>query len=277
MSFKDLAKLINNASKDKTPAEEFLEKLHRAQTMLEKQHREKRPPSDKFSPSSIGGCMRQLAFKVTRAPLDEEQKISPDLISIGESGTDRHDRIQAVISKMEGLGLGVEWVDVGDYLSDNPVEGTEVIGREGLETKLYNSVINANFRCDGVIKMKGNYYILEIKTETSFKFMQRFSPEPKHIVQASCYAACIGIPDVIFLYENRDLCNKKPFLVHVTDEMIQENVIGIVETVNSSIESSLLPEVTSEKKECNYCRYTEHCKRFDKGETPYDYKKWRDG
>ena len=44
-------------------------------------------------------------------------------------------------------------------------------------------------------------YIIEIKTETSMKFNKRFEPDPKHLLQAACYSICLGVDEVIFLYE----------------------------------------------------------------------------
>ena len=60
---------------------------------------------------------------------------------------------------------------------------------------------------------------MEIKTETMFKFTKHTEPYDEHKMQATCYGMCLGVDDVIFLYENRDNFEKKAYTFHITQEM----------------------------------------------------------
>jgi len=254
--FKNLAKMISNATKEKTPEQEFLYYLNEAIGRLDKET--SRPPSQSYKPSSMGGCLRNCYFQVVGAKPDVKLTTDPQLVGMGQSGTARHEHIQTAISQMQRLGYDVEWIDVGDYLKLHPMSGTIVKERKGMETKLYNEVFNISFMCDGIIKLNGRYYILEIKTEVSFKFQVRMQPEPDHKIQSYCYSLCLGIDSIMFLYENRDVCQKKTFLVHVTPEN-KEEVVHKIETCNSHIENETVPPKETDK--CKYCQYTEECKK----------------
>jgi CRISPR/Cas system-associated exonuclease Cas4 (RecB family) len=260
MSFKNLAKLVKQATESNSPAKEFQNMFERAVKLLEQQN--KKQPSQTYKPSSLGGCMRKVYFEVTGAPVDPNPDIDPDLVAIAENGTDRHIRIQTVITKMKELGLDCEWIDVEEYLKKWPVNGTVVVERDGLETKLKNEILNLSFKCDGIIKFKGEYYILEIKTEASFKWNGRTDAEEKHKVQASAYSLALGINKVLFIYEQRDLCKKKYIVVEVTDQDKQEKVVDYINTVDDYVERSEVPPKTNKKSECNYCDYKQECKKW---------------
>ena len=260
-SLKNIAKLVKQAKDvDTSPAKQFLEYLDRAIVMSERQNQ--RPPSMTYKPSSLGGWRRRVYFEVTGAPIDPNPSIDPSGVGIMESGTDRHERIQEYVIKMKELGIPCEWIDVEEYLKMYPQKGTRVIEKKGYETKLRNDVLNLSFMCDGIIKMDGKYYILEIKTEASFKWNGRTDAEAKHKVQAACYSVALGIDDIIFLYEQRDFCKKKPFHVHVTDEDKDTHVIHEINTIEDYRERKEVPDKTTKKSECNYCPFKEECKKW---------------
>lgn len=258
MSFKNLAKLVKQATEEQSPAQDFLNMFNQATSRLDEQ----RQPSKTFKPSSLGGCIRKVYFEVTGAPIDANPDINPDMVGVGQSGTDRHERMQTTITHMKELGYDVEWIDVAEYLKIRPQMGTEVVERKGMETKLRNTVLNLSFMCDGIIKFKGKYYILEIKTEASFKYMKRFDVEPDHLVQGTSYSTALGINLILFIYENRDLCQKKTFVVEITDEDKQDKVIHTIETVNDHIEREVVPEKSTVKKHCTYCQFKGECKKW---------------
>lgn len=253
MSLRNIAKMVSEASKEKTPEQEFLQSLNR--TIVNMQT--KRKPSKTIKPSSLGGCKRNIYFQLIGAEIDKESTITAEVIGMGESGTDRHERLQAAIIQMPE----VEWVDVEEYLKARPELGTVVQKKVGYEYKLYNEALNLSCLCDGIIKFKGKYYILEIKTEASFKWNNRYAPEEKHKVQATAYAIALGIKDVIFLYENRDVCGKKTFLYKVSDDEIETLVTEIYEIIDMA-ESGEVPPKSDDKRECNYCQYKEECKKW---------------
>lgn len=252
---KDLAKLINNSTKERTPAQKFGELLEET---ISRNGQKNRPPSRTYKPSSIGGCMRKSYFQIVGAPLDETQKPTADLVGIWESGTDRHERIQKHIQTMKEHGFDVEWVDVEEFLKRRPVKGTIFKEKIGNEYKLYNFILNISFMCDGIIKFEGRYYILEIKTEDQFKHKGRIGPTKKHIDQAASYAICLGIDQIMFIYEWREYTSKHYFDYVITDKE-KEEVVHYIETCEAHREAEVVPKMTDKKSECKYCPYQEYC------------------
>lgn len=267
MNLRDLAKMVNRATEDKNPAEQFMHDLNQV-IQMENQPRPVRP---NFKPSMLGGCLRRVYFCVTGVEPDYNLP-SPELVGMGESGTDRHDRIQNYVAKMKEKGFQWEWIDVAKFVETRKPTGTRVIEQVGMETKLYNDILDLSFMCDGVIKdtSTGQYYILEIKTEASFKFNTHDGIYDDHEIQGSCYSVALGIDKIIFLYENRDFCSKKVGYVEITDEMKQLNVLDRIEFVNNYVADGKVPPKTvstnsiilNDRKQCTYCSYKEECKKW---------------
>jgi CRISPR/Cas system-associated exonuclease Cas4 (RecB family) len=266
-SFSNLAKMITEATRQKPIEEEFLYMLE--ESIVRHDLSERRKPSQTFKPSSLGGCLRSVYYEVTGADLDPDTTTTASSVGIRESGTDRHIRIQTAIARMKSMGYPYEYMDVEEYLKKHPQKGTRVVEKNGMETKVYNEILNLSFMCDGILLRNGVYYVLEIKTETSNKAYNRIDPEPKHKIQATCYSIAFSIPRVIYIYENRDVCTKKSFLYVVSEEDKFEKVIAPIEEVNNHIEMRTLPPKTTNKKECRYCNYQEKCRRDEITESYY--------
>lgn len=258
---KNLAKMIAEKAKEKTPSEEFAHMLEEAIIRLAAE--ENRTPSKTFKPSSLGGCLRKMYYQVVGVEEDAGIDSTASSVGITQSGKDRHERIQKAVSEMKRLGYPVQWIDVEEYLKKRPQQGTKVVSKQGMETKLYNEILNMSFLCDGLFTMDGVYFVLEIKTEVSFKSNKREAPEEEHITQAACYSATLGIDRIMYVYENRDLCTKKVFMHIVNDDDKFNLVIAPIETVNTHIETGTVPPMTDKKKLCKYCDYKTRCKRDD--------------
>jgi CRISPR/Cas system-associated exonuclease Cas4 (RecB family) len=116
------------------------------------------------------------------------------------------------------------------------------------------------FLCDGLIRYKGELFVLEIKTESTHKYDRHQDPWPEHIIQATCYAMNLQVYKVLFLYENRDCCTKKAFLVTVTDDMIKrvEDIIG---RVDKAVDDNKIPPRCENANKCAYCKYKTQCKK----------------
>jgi CRISPR/Cas system-associated exonuclease Cas4 (RecB family) len=248
-----LSKMIKTAKKNSV-AEDFRADL---EYCIEQENKREYIPSKSFKPSGISGCKRSLFYELTGIRPDEEPP-NVNLTGICESGTDRHETIQYYVMKMRKHNIDCEWVDVGQYVKDNNIPHTEIVSQNGNETKLYNKAYNLRFLCDGLIKYKGEYYILEIKTESSNKFNMHTEPWPEHILQASCYSLVLQVPKVIFLYENRDICSKKAMLVNVTSEM-KEHIRNIIWQVERYIDDDIIPPKEPDK--CKYCKYQSQCRK----------------
>lgn len=219
-----------------------------------------RKPSKSYKPSSLH-CIRNMYFQITGAECESDRATS-ELVGICESGTDRHDRIQKACMAMKDNGIDCEYVNVGEFVKSRGLNDLEVVSQNGNETKLFNTKLNISFLCDGVIRYKGKYYILEIKTETSNKFWDRKDVNPDHILQGTAYSVNLGLDDVLFLYECRDNCAKKTFMLHVTDKMKQD-LVGKITECDGYVNRMICPPKPEDvsKKACSYCNYAELCKR----------------
>lgn len=252
-----LTKLIK-AAQSNDVANTFVRDL---ETVIEKESIRKGLPTPSYKPSGIGGCMRLMYYHITQEQPDGGG-MDANLAGMCESGTDRHERIQNYVMMMKKHNIECEWVDVGEYLKEHPVEGTTVIENKGNETKCFNSVYNLRFLCDGIIKYRGEYFILEIKTESTFKHNHDDAFE-KHKKQATCYSASLGIDKVIFLYENRDSCGKKAFLVEIT-ELMKKNLHDTIRSCDLCVETKTVPPRCEDRNECIYCDYKNACRRDGK-------------
>lgn len=216
-------------------------------------------PSKKYKPSSMN-CIRSMYYQIIGADLDKQQQKSSDFFGICESGTDRHKRIQYAVTKMKDFGIDCEYIDVGSYIEQNNID-LIVDGREEFETKVYDEKRNIIFLCDGIIKYNGELYILEIKTESSYKWLDRSYVDEKHLNQAYTYALELGIDKVLFIYENRDVCTKKPYILTVTEDnkkYIENRIHNCDEYVSQNIVPPVEEHINS--KICQYCDYRTRCK-----------------
>ena len=217
-------------------------------------------PSRRYKPSSMN-CLRSMYYQIIGADLDKQQQKSSDFYGICESGTDRHKRIQYAITQMKKYGIDCEYVDVESFIKSNNIEHLVVESKEEFETKVYDKNRNIIFLCDGLIKYKGEYYILEIKTESSYKWLDRSYVDDKHLNQAYTYSLELGIDKIMFMYENRDICSKKPYILTVSDEnrkFIEDRVSSCDKYVSDGIVPPIDANVTN--RICQYCDYKTICK-----------------
>lgn len=252
-----LLNVLNLANIEELPIEkQFLNDLR---TSIELQdQKESRKPSLTYKPSSLH-CIRNMYYQVIGAEAKADRS-SSELVGICESGTDRHERIQRAVASMKENGIDCEYVNVGDYVKTHNLPDIEVVSQQGMETKLFNKNYNMSFLCDGVIKYKGKYYILEIKTETNNKFWNRENVNPDHILQGTAYSLNLNLNDVLFLYECRDNCAKKAFMLHVTDTMRQD-LVSKIRNCDYCVESNTVPPkpLDLSRSTCAYCDYAERC------------------
>ena len=247
---------------EETPAETTVESnfLRDLKYSIEKDDQvNKRKGSNFYKPSSMN-CIRSMYYTRIEAEQDEEQ-MPYTLIGICNSGTDTHERLQTAVSKMKDYDIDCEYIDVGKYVNRRKKlkENIEVVSKSGMETKLFHKKLKMSFLCDGIIKYKGKYYILEIKTEISNKWYTRKGVDPKHYNQATAYSLSLGIPDVIFLYVNRDNLDMKTFKFTPTDDMKMELESKII-TCEDYVEKNITPE-RPEGVSCAYCRFVTQCRK----------------
>ena len=257
-SLKSIHNLINMAVKETPVNERFLQDLKASIERMDADN--SRKPSQTYKPSSMN-CIRNMYYQVVGAEQDPGRS-EYCLIGICESGSDRHERIQNAVSHMKDYGVDCEYIDVADYITRNNLDRLEVVGKQGFETKLYHKDLNISFLCDGIVRYQGKYYILEIKTESVYKWQSRTDVAEEHHNQATCYSMCFGINDVLFVYENRDNCDKKCYVFTVTDDM-RMGVVTKIEECDLYVKQGTPPPkpVDVPKKACTYCSYKTECRK----------------
>ena len=253
-----LLNVLKLASVQELPIEQqFLNDL-KASIELE-EVKNSRMPSQTYKPSSMH-CIRNMYYQVMGVE-GKADRSSCELVGICESGTDRHERLQRAVMAMKTNNIDCEYVNVADYVREHKLDYLEIVSQQGNETKLYHKDLNISFLCDGVIRYKNHYYILEIKTETSNKFWDRQSINLDHILQGTAYSEALKIPEVIFLYECRDNCGKKTFKLNVTDEM-RKALVDKIKECDGYVERKIAPPKPADlsRGACAYCSYSERCK-----------------
>lgn len=261
-SLKSLLSLVGEAENSSPIADSFLNQL--IQSIEKTANKNTYVPSTHYKPSSMN-CIRNMYYQQMRTPLDKDIK-SYNLIAIGESGTDRHERIQCAVAQMRENGFDCDYVDVAQYIKQQQEMGNlcDVVikGKRGVETQLYNAALDLSFLCDGIICFKGKYYILEIKTEASKKWINRKDVDEAHQRQATAYSISLGIDDVLFIYENRDICEKKAFMYHVSDKQ-KEKLICLIQTCDEYLDMCIVPPkpLNITTKICQYCAYRSKCRK----------------
>ena len=251
-----LMKTIDLELNNTEPEKSFLQDLKRSIELTNKKDFVK--GSNFYKPSSMG-CMRQMYYIRTDAEMDEHED-GYQIIGICNNGTDTHVRVQTYISRMKENGMDCEYIDVADFVNSRELNDVEVVSKSGMETKLFHRQLKLSFLCDGIIKYKGVYYILELKTEGSSKFFNRQGVNPDHYNQATCYSIALGLDNVIFVYISRDTYDMKSFMFNVTDDM-KQSITGLILNCENYVQEKKTPPkpVVPDKKSCMYCHYKTRC------------------
>lgn len=262
-SLKNVTKLIARANSVVPIEQQFIEDLKRSIEM--DANKEFRKPSATYSPSGMG-CIRAMYYK--RIGVDVVPDSSYTMIGICEAGTDRHERIQNAISKMAANGFDCTYVDVADYVKSRGLDDhLDIIDKCGNETKLYDRIRNVSFLCDGIIKYQGKYYIVEFKTESSFKWKDRKGVDPKHYNQAITYSLELQLDSVLFVYINRDICDYKAYMFNVSDDD-RQRISTLIDTCEQYAIKKEVPPKPEEAtdKTCAYCAYKDLCRTDSNGQ-----------
>lgn len=261
-TLKNVCRLIQEANTQIPIEQSFLSDLKRSIELTDKAN--ERKPSQTYKPSSMH-CIRNMYYQRTGAQQDEGYT-SYTLIGICNSGSDIHERVQQAVIDMATNGIDCEYINVADFVRQREIKGVKVVKEPDFEkgeyeTKLYHDELSMSFLCDGIIRYKGKYYILELKTESINKWMTRKGVDPKHYMQATAYSLAFNLSDVIFVYINRDMLDMKAFLFTPTDEMKTE-LIGKISECDAYIDKHQVPPKPEDlpKSVCEYCNYKSACR-----------------
>ena len=256
-SLKNIFALLDAEQENIPPEKAFLNDFKRSIEMCA--DKERRPPSRTFKPSSMN-CMRQSYYQLTGA---EQDPVSSNysLVNICNSGTDIHERLQRAVAQMRENGMDCDYVDVAEFVKSRELPLDIVDSGKSMETKLYSKQYNVSFLCDGIIRYHGHYYILELKTESIYKWQNRQGVDPMHYNQGAMYSMLLGLPEVLFIYINRDVMDMKAYLYEPSKELIL-NLQEYMRDCNSYVALQSVPPVSGVlKKACVYCEYHNMCNK----------------
>lgn len=253
-----LKKVAGLIHKKITPADTFLRNLD---DFIEKKNSDRPVPSKSFKPSSMK-CDRNMWYQLHGSTPDEG--VDPvNLVRICENGSDSHERIQQYIIDMGKEEDSIwEYYDVEKYIKENNLVDLEIVGKNGLETKVFNKKYNIRFQTDGILynRLTKTFYIFEFKTEGSNKWNIREDVDPNHYYQADAYLLSFEIKTgVIFVYEDRNMLGHKAFLYPYNEERVNNLKARLLNIIQME-KDNILPEATKDKKACLYCHYSELCK-----------------
>ena len=257
-SLNNVIRLINEVTHELPAEQSFLADLKRSIEITDAKGI--KTPTRPYKPSSMG-CIRSMYYQLTGTEPDKTPS-SYMMVGICNSGTDIHVRVQKAIEDMKNNGIECEYIDVAEFVKSRNLTDLEIISKNGMETKLFHKKLNMRFMCDGIIKYKNHYYILELKTEASFKFNDRKDVDPKHYNQGTAYSIAFGLDEVLFVYISRDVLDMKAYMLTVTDEM-KQNLIGKITECDGYVERHIAPPIpdTVPKRTCSYCSYKETCRK----------------
>lgn len=217
-----------------------------------------------LSPSGLI-CPRAAAFKLSGYWQEgKEETYDSDLVM--EMGTFVHERIQKFLRASD------IWVEVEDYLKEFPELNIEInpFQKHAGETSLLFSGERGNikvppfsFQCDGIVKIDGEYYLVEIKSETERAWENRRAPNPKHALQGTAYSFLYGIKNILWIYASRESfgSHRKVYCQEVSKESVN-SFIPYVQNIGKAVEAEDIGSLPR-AKECRYCANVELCKELD--------------
>ena len=215
-----------------------------------------------FAPSAFR-CDRRSWFRLRGVDPDEIR--TPDRVMdfSAEMGTACHRMIQTNLKNL----LKENWIDVSEYLKENLKIDSEYRcerDESGLETLIEIDNPPVRFACDGIVKIDGQYYLLEIKSSEYSSWNDLTDPKPHHVDQVKCYCTLLNLDKVIFMYIDRQYGGIKCFEESVTS-LDKINISERFEYVQRMVESNLAPEgLPVGDRWCtpNMCPYYKKCQEY---------------
>lgn len=148
--------------------------------------RESLRPPGRFSPSSIGGCMRRAAFVFVG--MSGQRRIDPDLEMIFEDGKWRHHRYQAMFLDMQS------------------VLGRKAFKVHSIEETVAIPSLHVSGSLDALVEIEKQKIVVDFKgaNEWSWKYIHdNQRPKEEHRWQLMTYMRARKIKRGVLLYENK--------------------------------------------------------------------------
>ena len=222
-----------------------------------------KPSHPTVAPSAFR-CNRRIWFRLRntkpnyKIPSDISQDMSSDFVA--NIGTACHRMIQIRMKEL----FGKDWIDVKSYLEsinfDHPYELEP--SEDNLETKIRLTDVPISMSVDGILRINGELYILEIKTSEYSTFSNLSQPKDEHIAQIRCYSAILGIHKILFMYQDRMYGDIKCYTYTVPEYQgrdVMDKISEIQKCVTLNIPPDRLPWTD---KWCTTCPYNITCKEW---------------
>ena len=177
---------------------------------------------------------------------------------MADIGTALHRRVQSALKNE----LGDDWIPVTKYIQSNPLKFPYRIDDKKDEYETFVSILDppVKFACDGIVRVGGKLYLLEIKSCERIQSLS--APKDSHIDQIKCYSSLLGLHNVLMLYVDRQTGETKCFEVNLRDSDHSE-VIGKMRYIMEMVEKNLAPEkLTVGDYMCSNCPYQVKCKEW---------------
>lgn len=217
------------------------------------------PKHKTFAPSSFR-CQRISWFRLRGVQPDEIKKPDRTLDFTAEIGSACHTIIQRNLQE----ALGEDWIDVGQYLKDMNPSYSYTLNQFGYETQIEIDSPPIRFACDGIIRWKGEFYLLEIKSSEYASFDELTDPKAQHVDQIKCYATLLGLKHVLVLYIDRQYGSIKCYEMTITESDNRE-VMDRFQYVQDMVEAFLAPDrLPKDDPWCtaSMCPYYKKCKEW---------------
>lgn len=219
-----------------------------------------------LSPSGLS-CRRAAAFKLAGSTVKADEETYESGLAAA-MGSFCHQRIQKFLSASD------IWVDVETFISEHPDLGLSIAQNQKSEGELslvFSGIRQGkkvsppfSFQCDGILFIEGQYYIMEIKSETEAAWQKREAPNPKHADQGTGYSFLYGIPNILWVYVSRESfgTHRKIYLQEIPQTSISAFSSMCLDIGNAVEEGDIgrLPKA----KDCRYCGFIDICKKLDK-------------
>ena len=229
-------------------------------------------PSDYsfFHPSEFYQCVRKLAYNYYG--LGKDRKIKPDLRRVFDNGDHMHLRYTGYFENLNIL--------YGAWECKNPLckkifGENEKLGIQkpvikcdncGCDEYKYIEVTAGNDEymisghIDGILKLGGEYSVIDYKSMHANQFTSLNEPMDKHIIQVEIYLWLLDLKTGFLLYENKDSQKIKLFEVVYNEDLIAK-ILKRLEAIRDIVKNNKLPKRPFEKdsSQCKVCDFNKIC------------------
>lgn len=219
------------------------------------------PSAKTFAPSSMR-CQRKSWFRLRGSEPDKIKNPDASLEFKAQLGTSVHTIVQERLKNH----LGDNWVEVEDYIhirnDDLKYFNDYSLNKNGYETQIELFDIPIRFSCDGILRLNGNYVLLEIKTVEFADFNNLTDIKNCHIDQIKTYGTLLQLSKILVMYIDRQYGQVKVYEHNLKTYEMNE-VIDSIHNVLSMVDANLAPDrLDYSDYMCTNCEYKKKCKEW---------------